>query len=378
MSDSKEDVPVNTGTNDDNEDETDDELVETEETKAKREQESIAQRKRDTSQIVNGGNFKIQVHIIQCRDLIGKDFTTNKSDSMIKITINKKTKTTAIIKSTKNPYYDEIFYFELNDLMSNELENISCLVECFDADILSKNDLIGFFNFGLSEIYYNKYHEIYEQWLCLTNDEDNDKICGYMQLSIVVLAPNDEQYIHKDNERKEFSDDMVLVSPRIKQTPYNIYINVYDLFNLPKLDSQSGLDKLGKKLFKKKDYLDPYIIVSFAGNQIKSKIYMNSIPMNMSMNCQFIIAINEPIFSKNICLDFIEYDKDPLKKDDRIGKVKLNYNDVKKGNLEPRYYYMYGSQHDKQRKKARLMNKGLHDIILILCFYIGIYCYNIW
>ena len=218
--------------------------------KSKEQQENEAKnRKADSAKILAGGDFQVQIHVIEGRDLTGKD-ANGMSDPVVTISIFDEKKSTKIKNKTKNPRWDQVLYFELNKLEPDQLSQGKALIQVFDADILTRNDLIGAFEFDLSWIYYREHHEVYNQWIALTNpdaddeeeeeekddDEGIDGIEGYLKLSITILGPGDEQYIHDEEaelaKESSLESGMILVSPGIEQVVCNFAILqfVVDLF----------------------------------------------------------------------------------------------------------------------------------------------------
>ena len=53
----------------------------------------------------------------------------------------------------------------------------------------------------METIYYKDHHEIYQQWVGLTYVTDSSEgVQGYLQVTIVVLGPKDEIYVHPESE----------------------------------------------------------------------------------------------------------------------------------------------------------------------------------
>ena len=210
-----------------------------------------ADRKADNAKILAGGDFQVQIHVIEGRDLTGKD-AGGTSDPVVTITIFGEDKSTKKIKNeTKNPRWDEVLYFELNKLEPDQLSQGTALIEVFDENIWTRNDLIGVFEFDLSWIYYREHHEVYNQWIALTNpdadeEEDEEKgdnedihgVEGYLKLSITILGPGDEQYIHDEEaelaKESSLESGMILVAPGIEQVDtLNLFL-LHDLYNTPR------------------------------------------------------------------------------------------------------------------------------------------------
>ena len=72
-------------------------------------------------------------------------------------------------------------------------------VSVYDTDLgRKKGDLIGEYNFDMSYVYFQENHEMYRQWVGISDPIDNgDKgLQGYLKLSITVIGPGDKQFVH--------------------------------------------------------------------------------------------------------------------------------------------------------------------------------------
>jgi len=339
---------------------------------AAKKQQQDKQRKKDSAIIKAGGNFQVQVHLIEGRELTGKD-AGGTSDPVVTVTIFGQKKSTKIISKTKNPRWDQVLYFELNNLEPDELTQGKALIQVFDADIISRNDLIGAFEFDLPWVYYREHHEAYNQWIALTNPEQNDEeedeeeeeekekegidgIEGYLKCSITILGPNDEQFIHDEEaeaaKELDLESGMILMSPGIIQTPHMLTIKIYEARALTKTDKDMLFSKN-----KGDQNLDPFFTVEFAGTRLKSDVYKS---VNPKCQVQFDIPVMEPVFSKNITISVKDYDK--FFSDDRIASLKLDYLKLKQEYrmcMEPCWLYLYGAPQGHQSGYSKKMNKGL-------------------
>eukprot|EP00485_Elphidium_margaritaceum_P001758 CAMPEP_0202694498 /NCGR_PEP_ID=MMETSP1385-20130828/8345_1 /ASSEMBLY_ACC=CAM_ASM_000861 /TAXON_ID=933848 /ORGANISM="Elphidium margaritaceum" /LENGTH=1708 /DNA_ID=CAMNT_0049350357 /DNA_START=54 /DNA_END=5180 /DNA_ORIENTATION=+ len=345
----------------------------------KKEETALKNRKSDTKVINAGGDFQVQVHVIEARELRAKD-SSGTSDPVVTVTIFDHKKSTTIIEKKKECRWDQVLYFELNGLLPDELSRGTALIEVHDADIFGK-ELIGAFEFDLAWIYYRKHHEVYNQWIALSNtqeseedeeekDDDDDAsdkseegmdgIEGYLKLSVTVLGPNDEQYIH-DEEAEEakqggkLEKGMILISPGIEQTPYLLTIKIYKARHLCKTDDDTIFSKMAKNTGDQN--LDPFFYVEYAGVRLRSNTYKG---VNADCQVGFKIPVMEPVFSDNIIINVVDYDK--LSRNDRIGCLKISYLKLKKEHnmkIEPCWMFFYGAPRGYQRGYARKMNQGL-------------------
>ena len=231
------------------------------------------------------------------------------SDPVIFVECLSEKKSTIIKKKCINAVWDQVLFFEFKNLDCQEINEGKCLISCFDANNLTRNVLIGSYEFDLANIYFNnEYHEIYKQWIGLfdvtdefgvdDNDNDDNNQCqGYIKLSIVVLGPNDEQKTHKliDEDDDETNLLSVLIPPIIEQTPYLLSISIYEC----------------------KDIIinnDLFIIIQFAGCKIKSSIkkcqpLKNNISTLFDILSQLQIPVMEPIMSQTIKISFYNYNR---------------------------------------------------------------------
>eukprot|EP01084_Bolivina_argentea_P204940 350077_1 len=233
-------------------------------------EEEIKRRTRDKKVINDGGDFDVQVHIQELRDLIGKDLS-GASDPVVTVIINEQQKSTKTVPEQTSVALDQILFFSLKSLEPGQLSKTRCFIKVLDHNSIFPNRIIGQFNFNLGSIYYRKNHERYNQWVGLANntelqqrdyeedpikkqeqkkhenddsdssDEESkqgmqtDGIQGSLKVSITVLGKNDEKYIHHEDEEEE-TDKMILLPQSIKQTPYKLSVKIYAYKHLAQLD----------------------------------------------------------------------------------------------------------------------------------------------
>ena len=156
-------------------------------------------------------------------------------------------KSTMIHKDSLNVLFDERITYNFENLDPKKLIQGKISIEVYDSNMIRSNKLIGSFEFDLQTIYYCEHHELYQQWIGLTDVTDaNEGVQGYLQVTVVVLGPNDEQYIHSESEETfgiKAGTDMkllnVLMPPQIEQRGYNLNFNVWLAEKLVALDTLS-------------------------------------------------------------------------------------------------------------------------------------------
>ena len=90
-------------------------------------------------------------------------------------------------------------------------------ITVFDANTIRRNIEIGSYSFDVASVYEHANHEIYRQWVALTDSTGKYKgIQGYLKLSVTVMGPKDEPPAHTeeeedDDEHMEESDLQAMV-----------------------------------------------------------------------------------------------------------------------------------------------------------------------
>jgi hypothetical protein len=130
------------------------------------------------------------------------------------------------------------FSFSFRGLHAGDAEAGRVVVTVFDANTLQRNVVIGAFAIDLAVVYARPHHEVFRQWVMLTDPaEEREGVQGYVkvrmrerasgseagrlfasprarpQLSVVVLGPGDEQRVHAASEFDDEEAAMLCVLP---------------------------------------------------------------------------------------------------------------------------------------------------------------------
>ena len=110
------------------------------------------------------------------------------------------------------------------------------IVRCMDSD-LNGDDLIGEFEIDLGQVWSRPSHEMYRQWVGITDTSgEYEGIQGYLKLSASIV-PAGEALL---SEHADFVDDdelsNVLMPPSIEMVGMELYINCHKAEGLPKMD----------------------------------------------------------------------------------------------------------------------------------------------
>ena len=321
----------------------------------------------------NGQLYTIYVDIIECRDLkpINDD---DICDPICSVNIfKKKLSTKKCMKPTFSPYFDQTLVFKIN-LTSNQLLTEKIKISVYDTNNMTRNILIGSYQFDLSYISQNEHHEIYKQWIGLFNpNEINKGIKGYLKCSITVLSPNDEKFIHSNsikNEQESDHNDLdinnVILPPFIQYQYKQLIINIYKTKFLPNLFSNNRNNKI----------TNYKIIIQFSDKKLQSKqIECNNNDNNQEIinwNISALLPLRIPNFQKDVLISIFQENK-------LISRLIVDYNKLNDDD-DIKWYNLYGSHFDIKKylqiQNKHIANKMNNGIIETTCFrgQIGINC----
>jgi hypothetical protein len=84
-------------------------------------------------------------------------------------------------------------------LSDTELKKFEILLEVLDMSDFKLNKLVGSESINLNTLYQSMDHELYQQWLTLTNPNDNmagDEATGFLMVSCYIIGANDRPPVH--------------------------------------------------------------------------------------------------------------------------------------------------------------------------------------
>ncbi|KAH9070578.1 hypothetical protein Ae201684P_002935 [Aphanomyces euteiches] len=237
---------------------------ETEEEAALRKAELELQEKRRQEIIMSNvpkGDYQIQAHIIEARDLKGEYFDGTSDPICYVEILDKKQKTHAKSK-TLACVFDEIMFFHFHNIGRDELEQASVNVTMYDRNVLRPNAVIGTYQFDLMSIYCRPRRELYRQWVALVDYKNKkDKgIQGFLMLSLAIVGPGESFPIHDnttaDPSSLAESPNMLLLPPTVEQSVHFLVVTVYVAEDLPPMDIHSIVSSIG---------IDAFVRVDFGG-----------------------------------------------------------------------------------------------------------------
>ncbi|TNM99953.1 hypothetical protein fugu_012986 [Takifugu bimaculatus] len=263
-------------------------------------------------------DFQIRVRVIEGRQLPG-----NNIKPVVKVSTCGQTHRTRIRRGN-NPFFDEMFFYNVN-MLPSELFDESIILRVYDSFSLRADSLMGEFKLDVGYIFDEPGHAIMRKWLLLSDADDSSSGArGYLKVSIIVLGTGDEPPTERRDVTEEQDDieSNLLVPAGVSMRSATITLKVYRAEDVPQMDD--AFLQTVKQVFggdvDKKNLVDPYVELSFAGKKLCTKIIEKN--ANPEWNQLINVQVKFPSMCERIKLTM--YDWDCLTKDDAIGTTFLN------------------------------------------------------
>ncbi|XP_019351178.2 dysferlin isoform X1 [Alligator mississippiensis] len=296
-------------------------------------------------------DFQIRVRVIEGRQLPGVNIKP-----VVKVTAAGQSKRTRICKGN-SPIFDETFFFNIFEAPS-ELFDEHIFLTVVDSRSFRTDSVIGAFRMDVGTVYAEPKHAFLRKWLLLSDPEDfSAGAKGYLKVSLFVLGSGDEAPLEKKEkaEDKEDIEGNILRPTGVALRGAHFSLKVYRAEDLPQMDD-AVMDNV-KQIFgfesNKKNLVDPFVEVSFAGKMLCSKI------LEKNANPQWNQSITLPAMFPSMCekMRIRVTDWDRMTHNDIVGTTYLSMSKISApgGELEvddslgflptfgPCYVNLYGS-----------------------------------
>ncbi|XP_026702658.1 dysferlin [Athene cunicularia] len=262
-------------------------------------------------------DFQIRVRVIEGRQLPGVNIRP-----VVKVTAAGQTKRTRIRKGN-SPFFDETFFFNVFESPA-ELFDAPIFITVVDSRSFRTDSVIGEFRMDVETVYSEPKHAFLRKWLLLSDPEDfSAGAKGYLKVSLFVLGPGDEAPLEKKevSEDKEDIEGNLLRPTGVTLRGAHFCLKIFKAEDLPQMDD-AVMDNV-RQVFgfesNKKNLVDPFVEVSFAGKTLYSRI------LEKNANPQWNQCLTLPAMFPSMCekMRIRVTDWDRLTHNDIIGTAYL-------------------------------------------------------
>ncbi|CAI5732253.1 unnamed protein product [Peronospora destructor] len=300
---------------------------------------------------IKSGDYNVQVHIIEARDLVPKD-STGTSDPVVYVEVFGEKQQTAVKKQVLSCFWDDLLIFPFRNLDKSEVEMGYVRLSVMDANTLQRAELIGGAQFDVSYIYSQTNHQLANVWMGLTDisNTTNQGIQGYLRASISIIGPGDKLVPPPSPFGECATTDMnnVIMPPSVTQQVHFLGTTIHVAEHLPPMD----VAVVGR------GGLDAYIKGSIAGGDaIRTRVRTKKgrrDELCPSFNEELMLVIREPSMADSIQLGVFDWDQ--VGSDELVGYVYQSVKLVKAmgGRISPFWANIYGAP-------LRLKSVGIRD-----------------
>ncbi|XP_072134947.1 otoferlin [Mobula birostris] len=290
-------------------------------------------------------DYQVSITIIEARQLVGLNM-----DPVVCVEIGDEKKYTSMKESTNCPYYNEYFVFDFHvspDVMFDKIVKLSVI---HSKNLLRSGTLVGVFKLDIGTIYSQPEHQFYHKWAILCDPGDiTAGLKGYVKCDIAVVGKGDNiKTPHKSNETDEddIEGNLLLpegVPPERQWARY--YVKIYKAEGLPKMNTSIMANMKKALIGENKDLVDPFVLVSFAGQKGKTTVQKNT--YEPTWNEQIIFTEMFPPLCTRIKIQIRDSDKvNEVAIGSHFVDLRKIANDGDKGFLPtfgPSWVNMYGS-----------------------------------
>ncbi|XP_071949270.1 myoferlin-like isoform X3 [Antedon mediterranea] len=266
-------------------------------------------------------DFQIRIKIWEARQLAGGNI-----HPVAKATVCQQTKMTRVKKSTNRPYWNEIFFYNVQKSPA-ELVDEMVTFQVFNSRKLRSDALLGSFAFDVGTVWDEPNKFLANKWLLLSSPEDTQGgVKGYLLVSVCIIGAGDDAPVFKKADDKCDIESNLLRPAGMQLRCGYFKLKIFHAEDIPQMDPSffEGVKKIFGVADQQKELVDPYLECKFAGNKLKTDVkYCNDHP---DWNQELRVPIKFPSMCERIKLRVRDWDR--LSSDDYIGTRFLNVSEI--------------------------------------------------
>ncbi|TSK22735.1 Myoferlin [Bagarius yarrelli] len=232
----------------------------------------------------------------------------------------------------------KIFFYNMN-MLPSELFDENIYIRVFNSSSLRSDSLLGEFKLDVGYVYDEPAHAIMKKWLLLSDPDDSSSGArGYLKVNMIIVGTGDEPPT-ENKESNEECDDIesnLLLSAGVTLRSAILSLKVYRAEDMPQMDD--AFAQTVKNIFggegDKKNLVDPFLEVGFAGKKICTKIIEKN--ANPEWNQVIHLQVKFPSMCERIRLTMFDWDR--FTSNDTVGTTYLNLSKISSsgGDVEDR------------------------------------------
>ncbi|NXY24527.1 FR1L4 protein, partial [Atrichornis clamosus] len=318
---------------------------------------------RDLFAIPTPQSFQVGINVIEAQKLVGVNI-----NPFVVVKVGEEKRHTATQKSTNCPFYNEYFLFEFcepRDILFHRLIEISVF---HSKKIPFLGTCIGTFKMDVETVYSQPDHRFFQKWAVISDPTDTRAgVKGFVKCNISVSARGDAVGFlpTSSSSRDEDIERNLLLPKRVPaERPWaRVCIKLYCAEGLPSM-SAGIMGGFSKIIGERKVFIDPYVQVSFCGQQGETSVETNTTEPKWNEQISFIEMF--PPLSRKIKVQVLD--------DANIGDVAIatHYIDLQEisdpdrngfnPTFGPAWVNLYGSpQNSALRDIHRDLNEGMGE-----------------
>ncbi|KAK1901731.1 Fer-1-like protein 4, partial [Dissostichus eleginoides] len=215
----------------------------------------------------------VNVNILEAQKLVGVNI-----NPAVFIRVGDQKKHTATQKSTNCPFYNENFQFEFQETPQILFDKVIEIKVFHRRTLAFLMTHIGTFKIDISTVYNQPDHRFYQKWAPLTDPADTRSgIKGYVKASLSVLMKGDALSMaslpapSSSSASDDIEKNLLLPRGMVSERPWARFrVRIYRAEGLPTMEA--GLMAKMSKATDRTVFIDPYVQVTFAGQQGETSV----------------------------------------------------------------------------------------------------------
>ncbi|XP_077043465.1 fer-1-like protein 4 [Agelaius phoeniceus] len=318
---------------------------------------------RDLFAIPTSQSFQVGINVIEAQKLVGVNI-----NPFVVVKVGEEKRHTATQKSTNCPFYNEYFlfdFYEPRDILLHRLIEISVF---HSKKIPFLGTCIGTFKMDVETVYSQPDHRFFQKWAVISDPMDTQAgVKGFVKCNISVSARGDIVGFlptYSRNQDEDIERNLLLPKRVPAERPWaKVCIKLYRAEGLPSMRAgiMGGISKI---IGERKVFIDPYVQVSFCGQQGETSVETSTTEPEWNEQISFIEMF--PPLSRKIKVQVLD--------DANVGAVAIatHYIDLQEisdpdrngfnPTFGPAWVNLYGSsQNSTLRDVHKDLNEGLGE-----------------